>query len=132
MSYIYNMQYQKILLIDDDIEDQEIFNSALSILSDSIECVCFVNAKEALLKLDANELSPDVIFLDLNMPLMSGQEFLMRIKNIDHLKEIPVIIFSTSSNLSTIATTKELGAIDFITKPNRFDALIEILKPIIH
>ena len=132
MSYIYNMQYQKILLIDDDIEDQEIFNSALSIVSDSIECVCFVNAKEALLKLDANELNPDVIFLDLNMPLMSGQEFLMKIKSIDHLKAIPVIIFSTSSNLSTITATKELGAIDFITKPNRFDALIEILKPIIH
>lgn len=126
------MQYQKILLIDDDIEDQEIFNSALSIVSDSIECVCFVNAKEALLKLDANELNPDVIFLDLNMPLMSGQEFLMKIKSIDHLKAIPVIIFSTSSNLSTITATKELGAIDFITKPNRFDALIEILKPIIH
>jgi len=66
------------------------------------------------------------------MPIMTGQEFLMKIKNIDHLKQIPVIIFSTSSNASTIVATKELGAIDFITKPNRFDALVNILKPIIN
>jgi len=64
------------------------------------------------------------------MPVMSGQEFLMRIKNIDHLKKLPVIVFSTSSNASTITATKELGAFDFITKPNRFDTLIDILKPL--
>lgn len=126
------MQYHKILLIDDDVEDQEIFNSALSVVSNALECVCFANAKEALSQLNANELNPDVIFLDLNMPIMSGQEFLMQIKSIDHLKQIPVIIFSTSSNPATISITKELGAIDFITKPNRFDALVDILKPLIN
>jgi CheY-like chemotaxis protein len=126
------MKYHKILLIDDDHEDQEIFQTALSVVSNSIEFMSFSNAREALSKLNTNELVPDVIFLDLNMPVMSGQEFLMKIKNIDHLKQIPVIIFSTSSNPSTIAISKELGAIDFITKPNRFDELVTILKPLIN
>jgi DNA-binding NtrC family response regulator len=126
------MQYQKILLIDDDVDDHEIFNGALSIVSNTLECVSLTNAKEALCKLNSNELKPDVIFLDLNMPIMSGQEFLTQIKNIDHLKKIPIIIYTTSSNKSTIATTKQLGAIDFITKPNRFDLLVDILKPIIN
>lgn len=126
------MQYESILLIDDDIDDQEIFNIALSEVSNSLQCTCLTSAKEALHKLNHNELTADLIFLDLNMPMMSGQEFLKEIKNIDHLKSIPVIIFSTSSNASTIADTKELGAIDFITKPNRFDLLVDILKPIIH
>jgi CheY-like chemotaxis protein len=126
------MPYQKILLIDDDAEDHEIFSSALSIVSNALECVSLTDPKEALYKLDTKELKPDVIFLDLNMPIMSGQEFLIKIKGIDHLKHIPVIIYSTSSNAATIATTKELGAIDFITKPNRFNTLVDILKPLIN
>ncbi|MES2514397.1 MAG: response regulator [Bacteroidota bacterium] len=126
------MQYQNIVLIDDDAEDHEIFGTALSLVSKQLNFSSFTNAKVALDKLDANEIDPDIIFLDLNMPVMSGEEFLTRIKKIDHLKHIPVIIFSTTSNPSTIAGTKQLGAIDFITKPNRFDTLVDILKPIIN
>ncbi|MEO5889598.1 MAG: response regulator [Ferruginibacter sp.] len=126
------MAYRNILLIDDDVEDQEIFREALQVLSDSLICTAFSNAKEALNKLTVDALNPDVIFLDLNMPIMSGQEFLTYVKKLDTKKDIPVIIFSTSSNPSTIQVTKDLGAIDFITKPDRFDRLVEILKPIIN
>jgi CheY-like chemotaxis protein len=126
------MFYRNILHIDDDADDQEIFTSALQSLSESVVCTAFSNAREALDQLTLNTLKPDVIFLDLNMPIMSGQEFLKQVKKLDATKHIPVIIFSTSSNKSTIALTKELGAIDFITKPNRFDQLVDILKPIIN
>lgn len=125
------MQYHNILLIDDDVEDQEIFNSALSEISKELQCVSLTNAKVALDKLSAHELKPDVIFLDLNMPIMGGLEFLEQLKSRNGLSQIPVIIFSTSSNPSTVAKTKHLGAIDFITKPNRFDTLVEVLKPFI-
>jgi len=57
------MGYRNILLIDDDIEDQEIFNSAVSFISHDLECTSLTSAKEALQKLDNNELKPDVIFL---------------------------------------------------------------------
>jgi len=126
------MVYQHILLIDDDEEDHEIFKTALSMVSEALKCTSYTNAREALHKLAGKELIPDIIFLDLNMPIMSGQEFLMEIKKADGIQHIPVIIFSTSSNPSTIKLTKEMGAINFITKPDRFDKLVEILKPIIN
>jgi DNA-binding NtrC family response regulator len=126
------MQYQKILLIDDDVEDHEIFETALSLVSKQLSFISFTDAKLALDKLNTHEINADVIFLDLNMPVMSGEEFLIKIKSLDHLKQIPVIIYSTTSNASTISATKNLGAIDFITKPDRFDLLIDILKPIIN
>lgn len=125
------MKYNNILLIDDDLEDQEIFHAALAVISGEASCTSLSSGVEALKQLSDQTLRPDVIFLDLNMPVMSGQEFLSKIKHIDALKSIPVIIFSTSSNEATKAATRHLGASGFITKPNRFDALIDILKPIL-
>lgn len=124
------MAFQKIVLIDDDTEDQEIFKIALSHVSETPECITFTDAREALHKLLRKEVIPDVIFLDLNMPIMTGQEFLIEVKRREETQNIPVIIFSTSSNPSTIKLTKELGATDFITKPDRFDKLVSMLKPL--
>lgn len=125
------MAYKHILLIDDDEEDQEIFKTALNSFPEDLECSTFTNAKVALEKLVSGELNPDVIFLDLNMPIMSGQEFLVEAKKKKEINHIPIIIFSTSSQKSTIKLTKELGARDFITKPDRFDKLVSLLKPIL-
>jgi DNA-binding NtrC family response regulator len=126
------MAYKHILLIDDDEEDHEIFKTALNLLPDDFLCTTFTNARKALDKLLAGELKPDVIFLDLNMPIMSGQEFLVEVKKRKDIQHIPVIIFSTSSQQSTIKSTKDLGALDFITKPDRFDKLVDLLKPILN
>lgn len=125
------MRYQNILLIDDDEDDQEIFLKAVAQISTSVKCLALCDASEALKKLAANEITPDVIFLDLNMPIMNGQQFLSAIKEKEVLKTIPVIIFSTSSHAATIQLTKDLGAYDFITKPNKYSELIEILTPLI-
>jgi CheY-like chemotaxis protein len=120
--------YKKILLIDDDEDDQEIFLAALQQVSASASLVAERNAREALDKLAARSLSPDVIFLDLNMPGMNGQQFLYAIKKGNELKDIPIIIYSTSSQSSVIRHTKEMGAAGYITKPDNVDDLIEILS----
>ena len=125
------MGYKKILLIDDDDDDQEIFVKALADISDSVACSVYSNAQKALQDLIEKKINPDVIFLDLNMPIMNGHQFLIEVKKAENLKSIPVIIFSTSSHIHTIELSKELGAHDFITKPNNFDNLITILKPLI-
>lgn len=125
------MQYQKILLIDDDEEDHEIFMTALSHISGDFQCTTSADARDALGKLQSKEISPDVIFLDLNMPIMSGQEFLSEIKKNELIQDIPVIVFSTSANPATVQKAKELGAIDFLTKPDRLDKLVNILKPVL-
>jgi CheY-like chemotaxis protein len=125
------MSYQKLMLIDDDEDDQEIFLAALHEISASVTCYSYSSAREALHKLVSKEITPEVIFLDLNMPVMNGQQFLVEIKKIKELEAIPIIIFSTSSHQGTIQLTKDLGADEFITKPNNFDDLVNILKPII-
>ena len=121
-------QYQTVLLIDDDEDDQEIFRTALSRVSREIACTAMNDAAMALAKLKTTELNPEVIFLDLNMPRMSGLQFLVELKKTDSLKHLPVVIFSTSSHPPTIALSKELGAMQFMTKPNQYEDLIQLLK----
>lgn len=125
------MSYRNILLIDDDQDDHEIFSAAVEKISDTLIYSVRSNANEALEQLDADLLKPDLIFLDLNMPVMNGQEFLTAVKKNEKLKHIPVIIFSTTSNRRTIQLTKDLGALDFITKPDRFDSLVRLLQSVL-
>ncbi len=125
------MLYRNLMLIDDDEEDQEIFNAALKQVSAEAKCVNYSDAAKALNALDSSKEHPDVIFLDLNMPIMNGQQFLMEIKKNEALKNIPIIIFSTSSHAATIELTKQMGAHDFITKPDDFDVLKNILKRLV-
>lgn len=125
------MSYQTLLLIDDDEDDQEIFVTAASAVSESVRCIAILDAREALRKLSDKEINPDVIFLDLNMPIMNGQQFLSELKKHHELRAIPVIIFSTSSSHHTIKSLKDLGASDFITKPSLYNELVEILKPLL-
>jgi CheY-like chemotaxis protein len=125
------MAYRNILLIDDDDDDQEIFLEAVLEISAEVKCTALCDASEALRKLADGELQPDVIFLDLNMPVMDGQQFLTEIKQRSGLQHIPVIIFSTSSHTATIIQTKALGASDFITKPGAYNDLVNILTPLL-
>jgi len=110
------MQYNHILHIDDDADDQEIFRSALAYLPGPIQYTAFINAKEALAKLFAKEISTDLIFLDYNMPLMNGEQFLREIKKDELLKEIPVIVFSTSSQSKNHSNFEAVGRKRFCNK----------------
>lgn len=125
------MAYQNILLIDDDIDDQEIFMAALQATSAKVGFNFYQNAAEALMRLATKEVTPDIIFLDLNMPVMNGGEFLFAIKKHDGLKDIPVIVLSTSSHTETIRQAMAMGAQQFITKPDRFSDLVQILNSVI-
>ena len=118
-------------MIDDDEDDQEIFNLAIEEFSQNISCTAISDARIAMKILENKELYPDVIFLDLNMPVMNGQQFLKEIKQKDELKEIPVIIFSTSFHDATIDSTIQLGATNFVTKPGSVNELVTILKPLL-
>ncbi len=125
------LQNQLLLLVDDDTDDQEIFKSALSKVDGSLALVTASNGYEALNVLSAADTLPDIIFVDLNMPRMGGLQFLKEIKQTDTLKDIPVIIYTTSSNPIDIARTKELGAASFVTKPSRFSELCSFLQSLI-
>jgi CheY-like chemotaxis protein len=127
------MLFQNILHIDDDVENHEMFYEALQDVGDALKYNALTDAAEALEGLIAKKLTPDVIFLDLNMPRMNGQQFLMEVKKSEGIKHIPVFILSSCRQLSTIELMKDLGAKDFFTKPfshREFVTLLfSVLKP---
>lgn len=125
------MLYQNILLIDDDEDDQEIFLTALECTRKPIRCTVVDSARKALSQITKGELEIDLIFLDLNMPLMNGQQFLTEIKKHEKLRQIPVVILSTSSNAATVSEVKQLGACHFFSKPGRFEDLVAILEKVL-
>jgi two-component system response regulator len=71
---------------------------------------------------------PDLILLDLNMPGMDGRKFLEIVKAEEHLKSIPVVILTTSSDATDIERCYQLGASTYIQKPVSFDGLTQAVR----
>lgn len=115
-------------MVDDDQDDQEFFKLALGTIREEIAFTTAGNGQEAFDLLRTRACMPDIIFLDMNMPLMNGFAFLQKIKATPHLEHIPVIMFSTSDEKREIAQAKSLGAVDFVTKPTRFNELCRLLQ----
>src|SRR4051812_16897784 len=109
------LQNQLLFLVDDDMDDHEIFKSALAKVDKDLELITATNGYEALNMLSTANKLPDYIFVDLNMPRMGGFQFLKEIKKNDKLRNIAVIVYTTSSDPVEVARTKELGAVSFIT-----------------
>lgn len=106
-----------IFLIDDDPDDREIFAELLAEDHPSIVLQQAINGADAFEKLKSeNFTKPDLIFLDLNMPIMDGRTFLQHIKMDPDLKDIPVIIYTTSSSDLDRNFAMENKAAFFLTK----------------
>ena len=118
---------QTCLLVDDDEDDTEFFALAVSEANPHIECFFASDGVEGLNMLQDTSFIPDYIFLDLNMPLLSGKECLVEIRKRPHLMNTPVIIFSTSAAQKDIVDARNLGASSFITKPPLISKLTEKL-----
>ncbi len=121
----------KIFLIDDDEDDQLMFKEVIESINATLHCETATNGKIALDKLKVSASLPDIIFLDLNMPVMNGLDFLIQIKKENALSKIPVCIFTTSNILRDKELTKEFGAKFFLTKPNDFQVLRKQLQQIL-
>jgi len=111
-----------ILLVDDDADDQLFFLDAVNAIDKSLRCEVANNGLEAMTRLK-NAALPGIIFLDLNMPKMNGYECLQQIKTSETLSQIPVIIFTTTSNPKEAERTRSLGASQFLTKTTDFRKL---------
>lgn len=125
------MNLKVILLADDDPDDAEIFAEVLAEVDPMVK---FYHVEDGLAVLDhfdspENE-KPNVIFLDINMREMNGWQCLTRLKKDQHKKDIPVVIYSTSSHPRDKQTAAELGASAFITKPSDYKILRKILLTI--
>lgn len=124
------MSEKIILLADDDTDDTEMFCEALEEIDGDIICHCAENGNEAWKILNQITEKPQLIFLDLNMPVMNGWDCLKLIKSDNYYKDIPVIMISTSSHKNDIETASKLGSICYLVKPNSFGDLKQLLREI--
>jgi CheY-like chemotaxis protein len=118
-----------ILYVDDDPDDRQIFEEAVKSIDAHTVCVTAQDGLDALSYLSMHQL-PDIIFLDLNMPLMDGKTCLSEIRGNRATGHLPVIIFTTSSNEKDRMDCENLGATDFLLKPVSFRHMREMLKSV--
>lgn len=115
-----------ILYIDDDKEDQEFFYEAICTINPRYTCVTASSGREGLRILST--LTPDHIFLDLNMPEMNGRDVLQLIREEKKLEHVPVVIFSTSIPAGDAMLFKAIGANECMVKPFSFSILCKMLQ----
>jgi CheY-like chemotaxis protein len=126
-----------ILMADDDDDDFLLTEKALK-QSKLLNTLCRVKDGEELLEYLRREGKysedptvcprPGVILLDLNMPRKDGREALREIKSDEKLRDIPVVVFTTSKAEEDIYRSYQLGVNSFITKPVTFDGLIRVMQ----
>ena len=123
-------------MADDDADDRMLTRDALK-ESRLVNDLRWVEDGEELLDYlkrrgkytdDENAPRPGIILLDLNMPRKDGREALKEIKADPDLRDIPVVVFTTSKAEEDIYRTYKLGVNSFITKPVTFDNLIQVMQ----
>jgi len=110
----------RVLVVDDEADIVSTVQYRLEFCE--FEVITATNGKEGLEKA-ANE-KPDLILLDISMPVMNGHEMLERLKNRPDLKDIPVIMLTAYSDAKDVTKAADLGIVDYITKPFDFTELM--------
>ena len=123
-----NLKQLNILLADDDIDDCQFFKEALEALPLTAQLKTVHDGVQLMNYLEENaEHLPHVLFLDINMPRKNGFECLSEIKHNDKLKDLPVVMFSTSNLKDTIEILFKTGADVYIRKPSNFSQLVQVI-----
>lgn len=125
-----------ILMADDDADDRELTGEAvaesrlrndLRFVEDGEELLDYLH-RRGKYATPASSPRPGLILLDLNMPRMDGREALRAIKACPNLRQIPVVVLTTSRAEEDIFASYDTGASSFITKPVTFASLVETIK----
>ncbi len=126
-----------ILLADDDEEDRMLTHEALRDASLVSDMRFAVDGEDLMLYLrrqgpyaanHGEAPRPGIILLDLNMPKKDGREALAEIKADPNLRDIPVVVLTTSRAEEDILRSYDLGVNSFITKPVTFSGLVEVMR----
>lgn len=118
-------------VIDDDQDDQEIFTLAAEKVDPAIQCTFAQDGVYAVDRFMRDPaFNPGSIFLDVNMPRMNGIECLEKLRALDRLKHVPIIMCSTSADPKIVAKVRELGANDFIVKPSSISEFSTLLAEV--
>ncbi len=124
-----------IMIVDDNSTEVRLICEALKETGRNTGTVILQNGEEAVKYLKQEERYkgaplPDIILLDLKMPLMDGHEVLRSIKSDPKISKIPVIIFSSSDAKNDIEKSYELKANQYVTKPLNLEEFFNVIKDI--
>lgn len=123
------MKCDTIHLVEDSEADVLAFSRAIRKLVPEAKIVRWSNAKDALEAIDRGETScPDIFFIDLNLPGMSGLDFLRRVRANRELKLVPAVVLTTSSDPKEVQQTFLEGAGGHLVKPTGFAQLVKLLQ----
>ena len=120
-----------IFYTDDDVDDKEIFKEIINELHPDSSIEFQSDGSELLSRLKEIDSRPDILFLDINMPVTDGFKVLSEIRQSTIIKDLPVVIISTSNDADAIARAKESGATLYICKPNSYSKLKDILAELL-
>lgn len=123
---------KNIFIADDDSDDLILFEDALREICKDSQLTTAKDGQQLMQILDKTvPPPPDVIFLDLNMPRKNGFECLDEIKHSSKLKNIPIVIFSTSDQPEAVNRVYEQGASHFLKKPSSFPLLKKAIQQVL-
>lgn len=125
------MKIKQIFLIDDDVDDTEIFLEAFESMDRGFTYSTSIDPVESLQRLKQAGTYPDIIFLDINMPRLNGYEFLSSAKNTGGLKEVPVILISNPCRELIIPHIQMYDNVGYLSKPASFGVLKSSLKQVL-
>jgi DNA-binding NtrC family response regulator len=117
---------QELLLADDDADDRQLFEEALNQVSPGCHLTVANNGVELMHILDKKV--PDMLFLDINMPLKNGIDCIKWIRELKKLKKLVVIAYSSAFDISQINKAYAFGVHLYFIKPTRMNYLVEDLK----
>ncbi len=124
----------KIFVADDDVDDQQLIKEAFTVPTLTTDVVALYNGAELLKTLNdcsSSDDKPDIIVLDLNMPVMDGLTALVKLKRLTDCSDIPVYILSTSKHESDKKACALMGAKQFFTKPAAFSQMKRVAQQIL-
>jgi CheY-like chemotaxis protein len=130
VTYMYKASLN-ILLADDDTDDCELFESALKELPVATDLTIVNNGQQLMDLLNNIQRLPDLLLLDINMPLKNGIQCLIEIRQIPKLQDLCVVIFSTTIAKHTLNTLYDYGVQYYLRKPDLYSKLKESLEKII-
>lgn len=120
-----------ILFIEDDMIERMKFERTVSKLGFENKIIEASNGEEALQILEEKDVVPNIIFLDLNMPRISGLEFLQKLKSDDRLKFIPTIVLTTSNNHKDVLECYRIGIAGYILKPLKYEDYVNKIDKVL-
>jgi CheY-like chemotaxis protein len=125
----------EVLLVEDDPGDvlmtREAFEehkvrNRLTVVSDGVDALAYLRRQEPYL----DAVRPDLVLLDLNLPKRDGREVLAEIKNDESLRQIPVVVLTTSQAEEDVLRSYQLHANAYVTKPVDFEQFINVVRRI--